>query len=96
LGDRISCYAALDIAACADFIKEIRMKCADAKNLDRKSGEHGAPVQGVALVVALGAFPQPVKACPSFETFLSLLKALLFRRAEFFPRPARVRGRENS
>jgi hypothetical protein len=44
--DRISCYAALDIAACADFIEEIRMKCADAKNLDRKSGKHGAPVQG--------------------------------------------------
>ena len=37
-------HAAPDIAACADFIEEIRMMCANAKNLDRKSGEHGAPV----------------------------------------------------
>jgi hypothetical protein len=36
--------------ACAAFIKESRMKCANARMLDRKSGvrpgEHGAPVQG--------------------------------------------------
>ena len=49
-GDRISCCAALDITACADFIEEIRMNCANAKNLDRRSGEHGAPVQGRGLV----------------------------------------------
>ena len=35
--------------ACAAFIKEIRMKFANARKLNRKSGvrqgEHGAPVQ---------------------------------------------------
>jgi hypothetical protein len=35
---RISCHAALDIAACAAFRKESRMKFASATNLDRKSG----------------------------------------------------------
>jgi hypothetical protein len=44
-GDRISCYAAPDMAACAAFIKESRMGCDNATNLNRKSGEHGAPVQ---------------------------------------------------
>ncbi len=37
--DRISCYVDLDKVAGADFIEEIRMKCASARNLDRKSGE---------------------------------------------------------
>ena len=36
---RISCHAALDMAACAAFRKESRMKFANATNLDRKSGE---------------------------------------------------------
>jgi hypothetical protein len=35
---RISCHAALDMAACAAFRKESRMKLANATNLDRKSG----------------------------------------------------------
>jgi hypothetical protein len=35
---RISCYAALDMAASAAFRKESRMKFANAANLDRKSG----------------------------------------------------------
>jgi hypothetical protein len=35
---RISCHAALDMAACAAFRKESRMKFANATNLDRKSG----------------------------------------------------------
>jgi hypothetical protein len=36
---RISCHAALDMAACASFLKESRIKFANATNLDRKSGE---------------------------------------------------------
>src|ERR1700677_4404911 len=36
---RISCYAALDMAACAAFRKESRMKFTNATNLYRKSGE---------------------------------------------------------
>jgi hypothetical protein len=43
---RISCHAALDIAACAAFRKESRMKLANATNLDRKSG--GKYTQGPA------------------------------------------------
>jgi hypothetical protein len=35
---RISCHAALDMASCAAFRKESRMKFANATNLDRKSG----------------------------------------------------------
>jgi hypothetical protein len=35
---RISCHAALDIAACAAFVKESSMKCANATNFHRKSG----------------------------------------------------------
>jgi hypothetical protein len=36
---RISCHAALDMAACAAFVKESRMKCANAIKFHRKSGE---------------------------------------------------------
>jgi hypothetical protein len=35
---RISCHAASDLAACAAFPKESRMKLANATKLDRKSG----------------------------------------------------------
>jgi hypothetical protein len=35
---RISCHAALDMAACAAFVKESRMKCANAIKFHRKSG----------------------------------------------------------
>jgi hypothetical protein len=35
---RISCRAALDTTTCAAFIKESRMKFADATKLYRKSG----------------------------------------------------------
>jgi len=35
---RISCHAALDIAACAAFVKESRMRIANATKLNRKSG----------------------------------------------------------
>ena len=46
-------YAALDTKACAAFIKESRMKFANANKVDRKSGvrfgEPGAPVQGEGL-----------------------------------------------
>src|SRR5271163_1891606 len=34
-----------DTTACAPFSKERRMKLAEATNLDRKSGERGAPLQ---------------------------------------------------
>jgi hypothetical protein len=36
---RISCHAALETTACAAFIKESRMKFANATNINRKSGE---------------------------------------------------------
>jgi hypothetical protein len=36
---RISCYVALDRAACAAFVKESRMKCDKATKFYRKSGE---------------------------------------------------------
>jgi hypothetical protein len=39
---RISCYAALDMAACAPFRKEGRMKCINATKINRKSGDSGA------------------------------------------------------
>jgi len=35
---RISCHAALDIAACAAFVKESSIKCANATKFHRKSG----------------------------------------------------------
>jgi hypothetical protein len=35
---RISCHAALDISAYAAFVKESRMKLANATKLNRKSG----------------------------------------------------------
>jgi hypothetical protein len=35
---RISCHAALDMAACAAFVKESSMKCANATRFHRKSG----------------------------------------------------------
>jgi hypothetical protein len=35
---RISCHAAPDMATCAAFVKESRMKIANATNLNRKSG----------------------------------------------------------
>jgi hypothetical protein len=35
---RISCHAALDMAACAPFRKEGRMKCINANKSHRKSG----------------------------------------------------------
>jgi hypothetical protein len=35
---RISCHVALDMAACAAFVKESRMKIANATKLNRKSG----------------------------------------------------------
>jgi hypothetical protein len=35
---RISCHAALDMAACAPFRKEGRMKCINATKINRKSG----------------------------------------------------------
>jgi hypothetical protein len=38
LPTRISCLAALDTTTCAAFIKESRMKFADATELYRKSG----------------------------------------------------------
>ncbi len=41
---RISCYAASERTACAAFFAESRMQLDNATNLDRKSGEHGAPV----------------------------------------------------
>ncbi len=40
---RISCHAASDMAACAAFRKESRMKLANATKLDRKSGAPGFP-----------------------------------------------------
>jgi hypothetical protein len=44
-------HAAPPISACAAFIKESRMKCANARKLDRKSGvrfgERGAPVDSL-------------------------------------------------
>jgi hypothetical protein len=36
---RISCYVALDRAACAPFRKERRMKCDKATKFYRKSGQ---------------------------------------------------------
>ncbi len=46
---RISCQGAPPTPECAAFIKESRMKFANASKLDRKSGvrwgERGAPVQ---------------------------------------------------
>ena len=36
---RISCYVALDRAACAAFIEESRMECIKADKLHRKSGQ---------------------------------------------------------
>jgi hypothetical protein len=51
-GDRISCYAAPDRAACADFIEEIRMKCANAKNIETGNpGNMGHPSRKHGLVV---------------------------------------------
>jgi hypothetical protein len=35
---RISCHAALDMATCAAFVKESRMKIANATKFNRKSG----------------------------------------------------------
>ena len=35
---RISCHAAPDIAACAAFVKESSIKCANATKFHRKSG----------------------------------------------------------
>jgi hypothetical protein len=35
---RISCYAALDMATCAAFVEESRMKIGNATELNRKSG----------------------------------------------------------
>src|ERR1700730_3179677 len=35
---RISCHASLDMATCAAFVKESRMKFANATNTNRKSG----------------------------------------------------------
>jgi hypothetical protein len=35
---RISCHATLDLAACAAFVKESRIKVANATKLNRKSG----------------------------------------------------------
>jgi hypothetical protein len=44
-------HGAPPISACAAFIKESRMKFANARKLDRKSGvrwgEHGAPVDSL-------------------------------------------------
>jgi hypothetical protein len=37
----ISCHAVLERSACAPFIKERRMKCINATNLRRKSGQMG-------------------------------------------------------
>jgi hypothetical protein len=42
---RISCYAVLEMATCAAFIEESRMKFADPTQLDKKSGE----VEGSAV-----------------------------------------------
>ena len=39
----ISCHAVLERSACAPFIKERRMKCINATNLRRKSGQVGHP-----------------------------------------------------
>jgi hypothetical protein len=36
---RISCHAALDMATCAAFVKESRMRITNATKLHRKSGE---------------------------------------------------------
>jgi hypothetical protein len=35
---RISCHASLDKAACAAFVKESSMECANATKFHRKSG----------------------------------------------------------
>jgi hypothetical protein len=35
---RISCHAALDMAACAAFVKEGSMRCTNATKFHRKSG----------------------------------------------------------
>jgi hypothetical protein len=35
---RISCHAAMDMAACAAFVKESRMEIANATKLNKKSG----------------------------------------------------------
>jgi hypothetical protein len=35
---RISCHANLDIATCAAFVKESRMRIANATNFHKKSG----------------------------------------------------------
>jgi hypothetical protein len=40
-GTRISCFATMDGAACAAFIKESRMELASATNINRKSGRGG-------------------------------------------------------
>ena len=56
---RISCYGAPPTSACAAFIKESRMKFANASKLDRKSGvrwgERGAPVLFPLTHLRLGA-----------------------------------------
>ena len=49
---RISCYAAPNTTASAAFIKESRMKFANATNLDRKSGVRGPNTTGRSPISA--------------------------------------------
>src|SRR6202040_3745185 len=45
---RISCHAALDMATCAAFVKESRMKIANATKLTRKPGGSGVERSAVS------------------------------------------------
>src|SRR5271154_5585710 len=45
-----------DTTACAPFSKERRMKFAEATNLDRKSGERGAPASHIHRALAWARF----------------------------------------
>ena len=61
-----------DTTACAPFSKERRMKLAEATNLDRKSGERGAPLQtfnarreNKRLLVQLSLLPGPGSPSPA-------------------------------
>ncbi len=54
---RISCRAALEMAPCAAFLKESRIKLAKATNLDWKFGERVRQTAMLAQQCAIGARP---------------------------------------
>src|SRR5271154_3945064 len=60
-----------DTTACAPFSKERRMKLAEATNLDRKSGEHRAPLH----TVDRGGYANLQQAI--FVVFVVLFKSVL-------------------